>query len=165
MKTNHPLALSLSNGLAALCLLLAGCNYDFPLTEKPTHKIDPLLVGNWVTYDQNEQKLEQMSVRRLDDFTYAVVMDHDAYRVFHSDFAGTQFVSVQDLQPGDSYGKYAYYVWELSADGRQLTVKGVRTEVVSEDTKGREAIQKLLKANLTNPKLYGDALVFTPKKR
>ena len=33
--------------LAALCLMLSGCDYDFPLTAKPTHKIDPRLVGDW----------------------------------------------------------------------------------------------------------------------
>ena len=144
-------------------LLLAGCNYDVPLTAKPTHQADPRLLGEWVSFDKDEQKLEQMTVRQLDDSAYVVAMDHDIYRVFHSDFAGTQFVSVQDLN--NSERKYAYYVWSLSADGQQLTLKGVRTEVVSEDTKGRDALQKLIKANLANPKLYGDPLVFTPKKR
>jgi hypothetical protein len=109
MKTKHPLAWLLIAG----CLLFTGCNYDFPLTEKPAHPIDARLLGNWVTYDKDEQKLEPMSVRRLDDFTDAVAMDHDLYRVVHTDFAGTPFVSAQDLQPGESYGKYAYYVWPL----------------------------------------------------
>jgi len=161
MKTNRVLALFLIGG----SLLLAACNFDFPLTEKATHPIDARLLGDWVSFDKDEQKLQQMSVRKLDDSTYAVVMDHDVYRVFHSDFAGTPFVSVQDLQHGTSYGKYAYYVWQLSADGQQLTVKGVHTRIVPEDTKDRAAAQKLIKDNLANPKLYGDPLVFTPKKR
>jgi len=161
MNTSRVSALLLIAG----ALLLAACNYDFSLTEKPTHRIDPRLLGNWVTYDKDEQKTEQMSVRQLNDSTYAVVMDHDVYRVFHSDFAGMQFVSVQDLQSGAGYGKYAYYVWELSADGQQLTVKGVRTQFVPEDTKDRATAQKLIQDHLTDPKFYGDALVFTPKKR
>ena len=161
MKTKHPLAWLLIAG----CLLFAGCNYDVPLTEKPTRKVDARLLGEWVSFDKNEQKLEQMTVRKLDDSTYVVAMDKDIYRVFHSDFADTAFVSAQDLQSGEGYGKYAYYVWSLSADGKELTIKGVRTEVVPEDTKGREAFQKLIKDNLANPKLYGEPLVFTPKKR
>jgi hypothetical protein len=161
MKTNRVLALLLIGG----SLLLAACNYDFPLTEKPTHPVDIRLLGDWVSFDKDEQKLQQMSVRKLDDVTYAVVMDHDVYRVFHSDFADTPFVSVQDLQHGTSYGKYAYYVWQLSDDGQQLTVKGVHTRIVPEDTKDRATAQKLIKDNLANPKLYGDPLVFTPKKR
>ena len=161
MKTKHPLAWLIIAG----CLFFSGCNYDLPLTEKPTRKVDPRLLGDWVSFDKDEQKVEQMHVRKLDDSTYIVAMDKDLYRVFHSDFADTSFVSVQDLQSGDGYGKYGYYVWQLSADGQQLTIKGIRTEVVSEGTKGREALQKLIKDNLANPKLYGEPIVFTPKKR
>jgi hypothetical protein len=106
-----------------------------------------------------------MSVRRLDDFNYVVALDGDVYRAFHSDFAGTAFLSVQNLQPGGNDRKYVYFVWQLSADGAQLSLKGVSTRVVPEETKGRAALQKLIHANLANPKLYGDTLVFTPKKR
>jgi hypothetical protein len=159
MKTKHPLAWLLLAG----CLFFAGCNYDFPLTEKPTRQVDARLLGEWVSFDKDQQKLEQMTVRKLDDSTYIVAMDHDIYRVFHSDFADTPFVSVQDLNSDER--KYAYYVWELTPDGKQLTVKGVRTRLVPEQTKDRVAIQKLIKENLANPLLYGDALVFTPKKR
>ncbi|HVZ66144.1 MAG TPA: hypothetical protein VG936_16370 [Lacunisphaera sp.] len=151
--------------LAAGLLGLAACNYDFPLTEKPTHKVDSRLLGDWVHFDQDEQKLEQLSVRQLDENAYVVAMDGDLYRVIHSDFADTAFVSVQDLQPGDLHGKYAYYAWELSPDGHQLTVKGVRTRIVPEDTKDAAAAQKLIRDNLANPALYGEPQVFTPKKR
>lgn len=151
--------------LCALGLLaLTACNYDFPLTGKPTRKIDPRLPGDWVSCDQDEQKLEAMSIRQLDDFTYVVATDGGLYRVTHSDFAGTAFVSVQDLQPGSSYGKYAYYTWTLSADGRQLTLRGVHTRVVPEETKDQAAAQQLIRDNLANPRLLGDPIVFTPKK-
>ena len=159
MKPNHVVALLLAIG----ALLLTGCNYDVPLTEKPTRKVDARLLGEWVSFDKNEQKLEQMTVRKLDDSTYVVAMDKDIYRVFHSDFADTALVSVQDLNSEER--KYTYYAWQLSADGKELSLKGVSTHVVPEGTKGREAIQKLIKENLANPKLYGDTLVFTPKKR
>ena len=159
MKTNHPLAWLLIAG----CLIFSGCNYDVPLTEKPTRKVDPRLLGEWVSFDKDEQKVEHMTARKLDDSTYVVAMDKDIYRVFHSDFADTAFVSVQDLNNDER--KYAYYAWTLSADGQQLTIRGVRTEIVPEDTKGREALQKLIQSNLANPKLYGEPIVFTPKKR
>ena len=160
MKSKLPFAWLLAAG----ALLLTSCNYDVPLTEKPTRQVDARLLGNWMSFDKDEQKLEQMSVRRLDDSTYVVAMDNDVYRVFHSDFADTQFVSVQDLQPGDGYGKYAYYLWQLSADGTQLSLKGVSNKIVPEATKGREALQKLIKANLAHPKIYGDETKFTRKK-
>lgn len=148
--------------IAAVALLLSSCNYDVPLTPQPTHKVDARLLGEWVSFDKDEQKLEYMTVRMLDDSTYVVAMDKDIYRVFHSDFADTAFVSVQDLNSDER--KYAYYVWQLSADGTQLSLKGVSNKIVSEETKGREALQKLIKANLANPKLYGDEIRFTRKK-
>jgi hypothetical protein len=157
MKTPNPTWL-----LAIVCLVLTACNYDVPLTEKPTRKIEERLLGDWVSFDKDEQKMEQMHVRKLDDSTYVVALDKDIYRIFHSDFADTAFVSVQDLNSEER--KYAYYAWTLSADGKELRVKIVSTNVVPEETKGREALQKLLQANLANPKLYGDTLVFTPKK-
>jgi hypothetical protein len=149
--------------IAAICLLFAGCNYDVPLTAQPTRKVDPRVLGDWVSFDKDSQQVEQMHVRKLDDSTYVVSIDHDIYRAFHSDFADTAFVSVQDLNSEEC--KYVYYVWQLSADGTQLSLKGVSNKVVPEATKGRETLQKLIKANLSNPKLYGDEIKFTRKKR
>ncbi len=152
--------------LAAACLALAGCNYDSPLTAKPTQKINEKLLGDWVALDKDTGKEEHMRVRQLDDSNYIVGLDNDVYRVFHSDFAGLAFVSVQDLQVGREDHKYIYFTWELSADGAQLSLHGISTQVVPEDTKGRTAIQKLIKANLKNPKLFTDAPVFhRPPKR
>lgn len=157
MKSNLPLA-----WLATAALLLAGCNYDVPLTAQPTHKIDARLLGDWVVVDKDTSKEEHLSVRQLDDSTYVVTFDGDIYRVFHSDFAGTAFLSVQDLNSG--VRKYVYFTWQLSADGAQLTLTGVSSKVVPETTRDRAALQKLIKANLANPALFGDPLTFTRKK-
>ncbi len=149
--------------LVVACLLVSGCLYDFPLTAAPTRKIDPRLVGDWVAQDKDSQKEELLKVRRLDDSTYVVALDNDLYRVFHSDLAGTAFLSVQNLQPGPDDRKYVYFVWQLSADGDHLALKGVSNHVVPESTKTRADAQHLIQANLANPKLYGDELLFTRK--
>ncbi len=162
MKTKLPMSLSNGPLLAALCLLFSSCNYDVPLTDTPTHKIDARLFGDWTAVDKDDNKEMHLSVRKFDDSTYVVALDGDLYRVFHSDFADTAFVSVQDLNSHER--KYVYYVWQLSPDGTQLSLKGVSNKVVPEETKGREALQKLIKANLANPKLYGDENKFTRKQ-
>ena len=146
---------------AAIGLFLAGCNYEVALTAKPTRKIDERLLGVWLG---GENGKDTMSVRQLDDATYVIAMDDDIYRAFHSDFAGTAFVSVQSLQPNNDHGKYVYVTWAVSPAGDQLTVRTVSVKVVPEETKGRDALQKLIKANLTNPALLSDPLVFTRKK-
>jgi hypothetical protein len=159
MKANSPFAWL----IAAFALLLGACNYDFPLTAKPTHKIDDRLLGDWASVDKDASKEEIMHVRRWDDSTYAVSMDNDIYRVFHSDFAGVAFVSVQDLNSDDR--KYLYYRWSLTADGDRLTLQGVSDKIVPEKTKSAAAAQQLIKANLADPKLFGDELQFSRKKR
>jgi hypothetical protein len=149
--------------IAVGCLLLGACNYDFPLTDQPTRKIDARLVGDWVAQNKEDNKEELLQVRRLDDSTYVIAMDHDLFRAFHSDFAGTALLSVQNLQPGTDDRKYVYFAWQLSADGDHLSLKGVSNKVVPEDTQTRAAAQRLIKANLANPNLYGDELQFTRK--
>ncbi|HKB56352.1 MAG TPA: hypothetical protein VKC51_02075 [Lacunisphaera sp.] len=148
--------------IAAGCLLFTGCNYEVPLTAKPTHQIDARLLGDWVAMDPDAKKEEIMSVRKFDDTTYAVALDNDIYRVFHSDFAGVAFVSAQDLNSDER--KYCYYRWSLSADGRQLTLQGVSTKLVPEKTMPAAAIQKLIKDNLANPALFEKELRYTRKK-
>ena len=154
--------LSLACLVASGCLLLGGCNYDFPLTAKPTRKIDARLLGDWTAVDKNNPKEELMQVRQLDDSTYVVSFDHDIYRAFHADFADTAFLSVQDLN--SAARKYLYFTWQVSADGEQLTMRGVSNKVVPEATKTPADIQRLIKQNLTNPKLFGDEIPFTRKK-
>lgn len=146
--------------LLACGLLLAACNYDSALTAKPTQKINDKLLGDWVSVDKDTGKEEHMHVRQLDDSNYVVGLDDDIYRAFHSDFAGVAFVSVQDLQVGREDHKFVYFTWQLSADSTQLTLHGVSPKVVPEETKGRAALQKLIKANLKNPALFTDAPVF-----
>lgn len=144
--------------IAVASLSLAGCNYDVALTAKATRKIDERLLGVWLG---GEDGKDPMTVRQLDDSIYVVAMDDDIYRAFHSDFAGTAFLSVQELN-GDRL--YLYLTAELSPDGQQLTLRTVSTKVIPEETKGRAAIQKRLKTNLANPKLHGDPVVFKRKK-
>ena len=143
-------------------VLVAGCDYDFPLTAQPTRKIDERLLGDWVGVDQQSAKEDLMRVRGFDDSTYAVAIDNDIYRVFHSDFAGTPLVSVQDLNSGNR--KYLYFAWRLSTDGNQLSLKGIDPKVIPETTKSASDVQHLIKQQLKNPRLFRDELRFTRKQ-
>ena len=158
MNSRHSLAVLFAAG----ALLLGGCNYDFPLTAKPTHKVDARLLGDWTAVDKESGTPDRMKVRKLDDSTYIIAYDHDLYRAFHSDFARTQFVSVQDLQSDER--KYVYFVWQLSADGTQLGLKAINARVIPEKTPDRETMQKLLEKNLGNPGLFGEEMQFTRDK-
>jgi hypothetical protein len=140
-------------------LLLAACNYDTALTPRPTRDIDARLLGDWVLVDKESGKAEAMQVRQLDKDQYVIALDGDLYSAFHSDFSGIAFLSVQDLNAPERL--YLYLSVTISDDGKQLTVRTVSTKTVPATTKGRNALQKLIKTHLASPSLFEEPLVFT----
>ncbi len=137
----------------------AGCEFESPLTTTATRAVEPQLLGDWVSTDEDAMP---MKVRRLDDSTYIVVCDGDLYRVHHSDLADTPFLSVQDI---DSDGrKYAFLAWALSTDGAVLTLRVLRSEVVPSTIRDVAALQQAVKDHLRDPRLFGTDVVFRRAK-
>jgi hypothetical protein len=132
------------------CTMLWGCDYKVALTPKPTRKLIPELCGNWIS-KEGESK---MKVQRLDDYAYVVHHNRDLFKVYHSDFSGTPFLSVQSTDPEGS--KYAYSTWKLSSDKKRLTLCFVNNDVVPKETPDLASIQALVIKNLQNPKLFND---------
>lgn len=147
--------------VAAACALLAGCDFDVPLTKTATQKVNPQLLGNW--REQDEKNADLLTIRRLDDATYIATINGDVYRVYHSDVASRALVTVQNLN--DEERKYCYYLWQLSPGGAELTLRRVSPKVVPETVATSEAAQELITANLENPKLFVDPALFVREKR
>ena len=147
---------SLGFGVAiCLCILVFNaCNYEVPITSSPTRKVQEQLLGNWVSLDGKEN----MRVRRLDDSTYVVYYDGDLFRAYHSNVAETPFTTVQDLNSSDR--KYAYIIWKLSDDGKNLRLRSVNDKVVPKETKDSAAVAALLTKNARNPELFGEEVAF-----
>ncbi|MEO8427766.1 MAG: hypothetical protein ABI651_11715 [Verrucomicrobiota bacterium] len=145
--------------IAVACFFsLSGCDYEVPLTSKPTRKVDEKLLGDWISKDGKEK----MKVRRLDDWIYIVLYNGDLFRAFHSDVAKTAFVSVQDIDSPDR--KYSYLAWKLSDDGKRLGLRVVNNKVIPNENKDSESIQKLVEKNLQNPELLGEETQFSKEK-
>jgi hypothetical protein len=145
----------------AICLgMLAftGCQYEVPITQSPTHKVEQRLLGDWISLDGKEN----LEVRRLDDSTYVVYYDGDLFRAYHSDVGDTPFVSVQDLNSNDR--KYAYIIWKLSDDGKSLRLRNVNDKVISKETKESAKMVALLTKNAGNPELFGEEIEFRKEK-
>lgn len=146
----------------ACCLLFGACEYESPITPNPTRKIEEKLLGDWVGENGIKMKL-----RKLDDFIY-VIDYHDPdegnllLRAFHSDFADTPFVSVQNIETPRR--KYVYFAWNISDDGKRLEVRSINNEIVPKEAGNSESVQKLLKKNLKNKKLFDETMRFTLKK-
>ncbi|HEX3232527.1 MAG TPA: hypothetical protein VHQ95_26340 [Pyrinomonadaceae bacterium] len=139
----------------SLCILaFTACEYEAPITSSPTRKVQERLLGNWISQDGKEH----MRVRRLDDSIYVVYYDGDLFRAYHSDVAEMPFVSVQDINSNDR--KYAYVVWKLSDDGKLLTLRNVKSDVIPKEQKDSARIAELLNENAKNPDLLGEEIEF-----
>ena len=150
--------LAVAFSAAVCCFVISGCDYDVPITDGPTRKLDERLLGNWISKDGKEK----MKVRRLDDSTYIGSYDGDLFRAFHSDVAGTSFISAQDIDSAER--KYVYLTYTVSADGNRLGMRDVNTAVVPKETKDSASVQRLLQDNLRNPKLFNEENQFTKEK-
>jgi hypothetical protein len=95
-----------------------------------------------------------MKVRKFDDSNYIVSYDGDLYRAHHSDVGKTAFVSAQEIDSASR--KYVYLAYKLSDDGQQLHLQAVEEKVIPKETKDSLSVQKLLRKNLHNSKLFGD---------
>ena len=144
--------------IAVCCLACTACQYDVPITASPTRKVQEPLLGNWRSSDGKEE----LKVRRLDDSVYVVYYDGDLFRAYHSDIAVTPFVTVQDLNSNDR--KYAFVIWKLSDDGKNLTMRSVSDKVVPKETKDSAAIVALLTKNIGNSELFGEEIEFRKEK-
>jgi hypothetical protein len=115
-------------------------------------------LGNWKSTDGKEE----LKVRSLDGSIYIVYYDGDLFRAYHSDVAETPFVSVQDLNSSDR--KYAYVVWKLSNDGKNLRLRSVNDKVLPKETKDPATVVALLTKNASNPELFGEEIEFRKEK-
>jgi len=147
--------------LAAGCLLLGSCNYDVPITGSPTRRVESKLLGTWVTKRKDGPKPDEMKVRQLDSFIYIISYNGDLYRAYHSDVDKVPYVSVQDIETSDR--RFAYFMWQLSADGAVLTVTPVSTRIIPPNAPNSAAVQQLLKQNADNPSLLLEPVQFTHK--
>jgi hypothetical protein len=116
------------------------------------------LLGDWTSTDGKEK----LKLRSLDDSVYIVYYDGDLFRAYHSDVAETPFATVQDLNSSDR--KYAYVVWKLQNDGKNLSLRSVSEKVIPKGSKDSATIVALLTKNAGNPELFGEEIEFRKEK-
>ena len=117
------------------------------------------LLGDWTSADGKEK----LKLRSFDDSVYIVYYDGDLFRAYHSDVAETPFATVQDLNSSDR--KFAYVIWELSDDSKNLTLRSVNDKIVPKETKDSARIIALLTKNARNPELFGEEIEFKKEKQ
>ena len=146
---------------ALLFLLFSSCIYEVPLTESPTRKIDERLVGDWVSV---EEKPSVIQIRRFDDSNLILIDGRSVYRVFHSDFEGINFLSMQNLEiSGNSARKFAFIDYRFETPGR-VRARAVNKEVVPESLRTTPELQRFVHNHLNEPHLFNkEEITYTRK--
>src|SRR5438067_4837232 len=78
------------------------------------------------------------------------------------DVAESSFATVQDLNSSDR--KYAYVVWKLSDDGKNLRLRNVNDKVVPKETRDSATVVAILTKNASNPELFGEEIEIRKEK-
>ncbi len=60
--------------------------------------------------------------------------------------------------------KYAYVIWKLSGDGKNLRLRNVNDKVVPKETRDSATVVALLTKNAGNPELFGEEIEFKKEK-
>ena len=116
------------------------------------------MLGDWTSADGKEK----LKLRSLDENIYIVYYDGDLFRAYHSDVAETPFATVQDLNSNDR--KFAYVIWKLSEDGKNLRLRNVNDKVIPKETRDSATAVALLTKNISNPQLSGEEIEFKKEK-
>lgn len=122
-------------------LLLAGCKFESPLTEKPTRDVDPALLGSWFSLSDGKP----LEIFKLSDREYLVVDDGDPYVCTHSDFADIAFVSCRQIDNNtDRYGKYAYIAYTL--ENGELVISALNDSLKLDESQSAKEIRAAIEA-------------------
>ena len=143
---------------AVLALALAGCEFEAPITEKPTRPTIDKLVGTWKAVGDTDV----MKVRQLDAATYVVSYNGDLYSAHHSDLGGVPYVSVLHLDPQNR--KYSFLTWRLSDADARLTLRVVSSKVIPKETATPATLRALLEKEAKNPELLGQELHYARER-
>jgi hypothetical protein len=148
--------------LVSLALFVLGsCIYEAPLTESPTRKIDERLIGDWVSV---EEKPGVIQIRKFDDSNFILIDGGTVYRVFHSDFEGLNFLSLQNLETnGSSARKFAFVDYRFEQPNR-VRARAINKSVIPETLRTVPALQKSVRDHVKDPQLFNkEEIVYTRK--
>ena len=134
-------------------LLLAGCVYEYPLTEEHTIPIDPAVLGLWQPIPDDGEKAdpdERMLVMKYSDTEYFILHPTGKNSIYWRGYpikvGGISCVQLKAL--GTNEGpvppdeKELFNVASYALVDGQLVVKTLNTDLVGSKLKGSEALKK-----------------------
>jgi hypothetical protein len=161
-----------SVSLAVLALILYGCDYEIPLVVEPSENIDPALCGVWRQSNPGgeEHKLlilpisarEVLAVYPVNTknamFGKGVIWSPDELDLFQINWFGKADGSLPSNRR-----TYQYAAWSLNGD--VLNIHLINPKLVDPATSSAAGLAEKIIANIADPELFRDALIFKRIRR
>ena len=148
--------------LPIVLMLLAGCDYEVPLSQTASSDINPALPGTWtgLAADGGTVSME-IKASGTDYFvTYTEGSNSLSFKGFEIKAADLNLVQLELL--GDTEGsknKYLFVKYELNQEG--LSVYRLNTEVVSPKCQTTEELLSDIATHRQDPHLFTEPLKFS----
>ena len=152
--------------------LLAGCQYESPLTKEHSIAVDPAVLGVWELIQEKDGKPhqdERMMILKYSDTEYLVHYpiggnDEAYYRGYLIKIAGLSCVQLQILGTDDGPlqkdEKDRFLVASYRLTGGQLEIKTLNTDLVDDDLKTTDQLRKAFLKHKDNKELFRNPGVF-----
>ncbi len=151
--------------LTVAALLLAGCEYESPLTKEHNIAIDSAVLGLWEAIpDEGEEpkKNERMMILKYSDTEYLLhhpVEDDGLYfRSYPIKIGGVSCVQLQVIGtkagPPEKDEKNLFHVVSYRLASDELEIKTLNTGLVDDDLKTTEALTQSFLKHKGNKKLF-----------
>jgi len=153
--------------LPVVLMLLAGCNYEVPLSQTASAPANPALAGTWTGQSADgkhvsmEIKISGTDYTATYTSTYTEGSDALTFKGFEITASGRNLIQLE-LQNADKdfqNNRYLFVKYELTPDG--LSVYLLNTEVVSAKCQTTEELLKDIDVHRQNPLLFTEPLKFT----
>jgi hypothetical protein len=152
--------------LAAIStLFLAGCPLvsDHPLSEPAAATADELLSGPWVSRDPDTAESTRLTFLPFDQHELVGFSpgdddgDIDAFRAFTTEIGGERFLNVKELGSSQS----GWYLLRYEIVGGRLVLTPVDDGLFEGRTfAGPEELREFIRRNISDPRLFGEAIVW-----
>lgn len=149
-----------------LALFLYACptGIDFPLGNPGKEKIDPKLLGTWIT-DNEDAEVFEVNITKIDDFSYKVdVIDKGILYEPDSDILTGWITKIEDklffyARPENETKFYHYMI--LSIDSESMTTVPVSLlEGGIDVVKSSETLRNEVKKSMNKPEFIAEKTVW-----
>ena len=146
--------------LPVVLMLLAGCNYEIPLSQTASSPANPALNGIWIGSSSKDVPTPmEVKISGTDYFViYGTSSNSLCFKGFEVKANDLNLIQLE-LQNAETSNKYLFVKYELTPDS--LTVYQLNNDVVSAKCQTPEELLADITVHRNNPFLFSEPMKFT----